>query len=262
MTKNILLILSPLVWNWPLSANDLSASPLFDGSDTSLSGDGEYLATDDPNYIYPTIATTRLPRGSGGGCVRSGPFANTTLSFQRFNQGLAFQIAFQNGSIPTDALEYRPHCFARDLNVGVSQSLNQSAVSALLNAPDIETYSAVLNGVGSNPNASTAGLAGGSHNAGHYSLGPDMFDFFASPQDPAFFLHHAMVDLTYTEWQKKDPCTREKALTGTKTFLDTPPSENVTLADVMDFGKFGTRVVGSSMKVGAEGYCYRYEYEN
>jgi tyrosinase len=32
------------------------------------------------------------------------------------------------------------------------------------------------------------------HAAGHFSIGGDGGDVFSSPNDPAFFLHHAMVD--------------------------------------------------------------------
>ena len=34
----------------------------------------------------------------------------------------------------------------------------------------------------------------GMHAAGHFSIGGDGGDVFSSPNDPAFFLHHAMVD--------------------------------------------------------------------
>lgn len=56
-------------WNWALWADDLAGSPLFDGSDTSLSGDGEYV-----DYGGYVIGGADLPHGTGGGCVTSGPF--------------------------------------------------------------------------------------------------------------------------------------------------------------------------------------------
>ena len=55
-------------WNWPLWAANLSASPIFDGSASSLGGDGEY----DAHAEMPIVRGVKLPRGSGGGCVRTG----------------------------------------------------------------------------------------------------------------------------------------------------------------------------------------------
>jgi len=63
-------------WNWAnTAATGMEKSSMLDGSDYSMSGNGEYLAG--PGEIV--IANTgppeiRLPRGSGGGCVKSGPF--------------------------------------------------------------------------------------------------------------------------------------------------------------------------------------------
>lgn len=57
-------------WNWFEYTDDLRASTLFDGSETSLSGDGGYFehngSLSGANNIY-------LPSGNGGGCVMSGP---------------------------------------------------------------------------------------------------------------------------------------------------------------------------------------------
>jgi tyrosinase len=58
-------------WNWALWCSNLAKSPLFDGSDSSLSGDGVFDNSSGP-YIVGGGAT--LPHGTGGGCVTSGPF--------------------------------------------------------------------------------------------------------------------------------------------------------------------------------------------
>lgn len=58
-------------WNWALWANNLAGSPLFDGSDTSLSGDG---VPDNSSCPYVVGGGATLPCGTGGGCVKSGPF--------------------------------------------------------------------------------------------------------------------------------------------------------------------------------------------
>jgi tyrosinase len=58
-------------WNWFKYQDDLAASPLFDGSDTSLGGDGELFAH---NGSLVAAGKVWLPSGKGGGCVKSGPF--------------------------------------------------------------------------------------------------------------------------------------------------------------------------------------------
>lgn len=58
-------------WNWFSYQDDLSKSPVFDGSATSMGGDGYYVkhngSTGGGGRIY-------LPSGNGGGCIKSGPF--------------------------------------------------------------------------------------------------------------------------------------------------------------------------------------------
>lgn len=58
-------------WNWFSYQDDLSKSPVFDGSATSMGGDGYYVkhngSTGGGGRIY-------LPSGNGRGCIKSGPF--------------------------------------------------------------------------------------------------------------------------------------------------------------------------------------------
>lgn len=61
--------------NWALLAEDPKSSPVFDGSSTSLSGDGEYVPG--RNYTcfpFDNPCLMKLQPGTGGGCVKSGPF--------------------------------------------------------------------------------------------------------------------------------------------------------------------------------------------
>lgn len=59
-------------WNWFTNANDIYKSPVFDGSDTSMSGDGDYF---EHNGALGGASLIKIPSGNGGGCVSSGPFA-------------------------------------------------------------------------------------------------------------------------------------------------------------------------------------------
>jgi tyrosinase len=64
-------------WNWFKYQTDLNLSPVFDGSDTSLGGDGEFVAH---NGSVVGAGQVWLPSGAGGGCVSSGPFVNFTVN--------------------------------------------------------------------------------------------------------------------------------------------------------------------------------------
>ena len=69
-------------WNWALTAESgLENSTMLDGSQYSMSGNGEYI----PGQGEIVLAGTgppeiRIPSGSGGGCIKSGPFKNMSKS--------------------------------------------------------------------------------------------------------------------------------------------------------------------------------------
>jgi tyrosinase len=61
--------------NWSKWAKDPLASPLFDGSKTSISGDGEYVAGRGSWCIPSEMrCMVTLHSANGGGCIKSGPF--------------------------------------------------------------------------------------------------------------------------------------------------------------------------------------------
>jgi tyrosinase len=62
-------------YNWGWWADNPKKSPFFDGSDTSMSGDGEYVPGR-KSVCFPSteMCYIQLQPGSGGGCVTSGPF--------------------------------------------------------------------------------------------------------------------------------------------------------------------------------------------
>ena len=39
----------------------------------------------------------------------------------------------------------------------------------------------------------------GTHAGGHYPIGSQMADFFASPADPVFWLHHGIIDRVWAD---------------------------------------------------------------
>ena len=70
-------------WEWSTFASNPTASPVFDGSDISMSGNGEKVPHDTFSYIIPRSPniTLTFPPQDGGGCLVDGPFANLTVAF-------------------------------------------------------------------------------------------------------------------------------------------------------------------------------------
>lgn len=101
-----------------------------------------------------------------------------------------------------------------------------------------------------------------SHPGGHMAIGQSMNDQFSSPSDPAFYLHHGLVDNIWAQWQLQDPENRTHALSGTVTTLNNPPSQDATLDFVTQFGYLDTpKKLGDIMDTQGGSYCYRYEYQ-
>jgi len=73
-------------WNWFRHTDNEHANPVFDGSDTSLGGDGEFVAH---NGSLAGARLISLPSGQGGGCIKSGPFKNAMANIGPFSPGMA-----------------------------------------------------------------------------------------------------------------------------------------------------------------------------
>src|SRR5438034_10944936 len=65
-------------WDWTLSADDPRLSPVFDGSETSMGGNGEPILHG-ATLLSAFGKQCMLPPGTGGGCVTSGPFSDLTV---------------------------------------------------------------------------------------------------------------------------------------------------------------------------------------
>jgi tyrosinase len=232
-------------WDWPKWDNDLAASPLFDCSESSLSGDGEY----NPGEQSIQGGSQTLPPGTGGGCVRCGPFKDMELHLGPFSRNLA-----STTEIPAPGFDYNPRCFNRSLNNFVSSNYNnETIVDRLLSSTDIIDFQTVMDHWPPRPDGVL-----GPHGGGHFSLGATLQDLFASPQDPAFMLHHAMIDRLWSIWQNKDAKNRN-AINGTNAILNPPTGKLVTLDMEMEFGVLDRpRTIGEAMDPTKDGYCYSY----
>ena len=188
-------------WDWTTHSNDISSSPLFDGSEYSLGGNGIYVPHEFVNGTVPGVPEPQYvarPPGTGGGCVTDGPFANITLNIAP---------VFPYGSPNSTGYEYQPHCLQRDFLQPLSDNfLTKEKVDSLLSAPTIAEFRKILDD--------------GTHFAGHSTVGGDMSDIFTSPQDPAFYFHHAQIDRLWTIWQAADPASRTYAVSDTVTYAN------------------------------------------
>lgn len=241
-------------WDWPRSAEvGLENYPVFDGSMTSMSGNGEHIPNEGTVVIGGNgLPPILIPPGTGGGCVTSGPFVNYTV-----NLGPASLTLPGNKSVAvSNPLDYNPRCLKRDLTTAVTQTYaNATAVvSLILGNDDVWDFEMTMQGI---PGSGNIGVHGG----GHYSMGGDPGrDLFVSPGDPAFWHHHGMIDRVYWIWQMLDRKNRLHAVSGTGTFMNEPPSANTTLDTVIDLGyAAGNPIpVGDLMSTTDGPFCYVY----
>ncbi|KAK1479530.1 hypothetical protein CCUS01_04659 [Colletotrichum cuscutae] len=168
-------------WDWPKYASAPELSPIFNGDPYSLGGNGEYISHDGP-VIEPPVgiggSSIQLPAGVGGGFVTTGPFANMSV-----NLG------------PVGGLGYNPRGLKRDVGPAMNQRYaNYTTVLNLLLKPNISEYRLLSEGVPYTPEI-------GPHGGMHYAISGDPgADLFTSPGDPAFWVHHGMMDRMWTFW--------------------------------------------------------------
>ncbi|KZV91002.1 Di-copper centre-containing protein [Exidia glandulosa HHB12029] len=243
-------------WDWVKNAKNITASPLFDGSAFSLSGQGLPLPPDQKALEPPCFGgDITCPKGPGGGCVTDGPFKNFRIGF-----GYIGVEAAQNPQpgLPPTIFNYVPRCFSRDLNQFIATNFQtQANLDNVLAASTLADFQQRID------NISGDGFPG-LHPSGHRLLGPTGGDYFSSPMDPAFYLHHSMIDKVWSDWQAKgsgdDRIFGNNALSGTLTTLNIPPSANATLESIINWGPLeGPSTIRSMMAIGRGDLCYRYE---
>ncbi|KAK8040095.1 hypothetical protein PG993_008506 [Apiospora rasikravindrae] len=178
-------------WNWFECPDDLTDSSVFDGSDSSMGGDGEYF-----EHNGTLVANNHfLPSGKGGGCVMSGPFVNRTVHLGPFQPGM-------EGLSPVmkSLQDHNPRCLRRDLSVAPAAAFTHQNLHNLITGDASRTIDAFQSELQSSSRGTFS-----MHNAAHYSLGGDATCVASSYNDPASYLHHAMVDRLYWIWQALHP---------------------------------------------------------
>jgi hypothetical protein len=103
-------------WDWPKYAHAPQDSPIFDGSDTSLGGNGEFIEHEGPVIQSPDGQTSlQLPPGVGSGNVTTGPFANMTINLGPVG-GLN-----DTAPGPDGGLGYNPRSLKRDVGPALNE---------------------------------------------------------------------------------------------------------------------------------------------
>ena len=234
-------------WNWAADAGNIQNSEIFNGDEFSMGGNGEYIAGRKDVYLY--AMNINLKPGTGGGCVQSGPFSDFVTNLGPVSS------PFENVK---GHFDHNRRCLTRDFNNDISNTYNtyQQITELVLNMIYVEDFQELMQGYGNHNNA--IGIHGGGHWMGG---GPSQLeDFHSSPNDPIFFLHHAMIDQIWTVWQNLDIWGRQNIISGTSTLANDPPSDPMQLSDKIPFGFVADdQTFGDIMDTFAGPYCYRYE---
>ncbi|KAI9036132.1 tyrosinase family protein [Aspergillus affinis] len=240
-------------WDWGADVNSMEQSPVFDGSETSMSGNGAAIPNQPDVKLYlgdnPAID---LPPGSGGGCITSGPFKD----YQLHLGPAALSLPGGNTTAAADPLAYNPRCLKRSLTTEILQRYNTypKIVDLILGNDAVWDFQMTMQGI---PGSGSIGVHGG----GHYSMGGDPGrDVYVSPGDVAFWHHHGMIDRVWWIWQNLDLSRRRNDISGTGTFMNNPPSPNTTLDTVIDIGHAngGPIAMRDLMSTTAGPFCYVY----
>ena len=185
-----------------MHSSNLSASPIFDGSDTSLGGNGQYKPHGTIGGILPGVPEPQYyyrPPGTGGGCVTDGPWDD--------NFTVTLGPIFLNNSVIKSESEWyssHPRCLTRDFFQPLADlQLTIARVETLLKTPSLSAFRALLD----------AHI----HFGGHSSVGGDLADVFAGVNDPVFFLHHAQIDRLWALWQNQVSNPLERIYTASHT---------------------------------------------
>jgi tyrosinase len=158
----------------------------------------------------------------------------------------------------SDGLGYNPRCLRRDINKHAAAVTTANYTYDLITSnSDVYWFQTVMEG-------QFAQGKWGVHAGGHYTISGDPAgDFFVSPGDPAFWLHHAMIDRVWWIWQLQDLDRRLAEVSMTRTMNNMPPSPNGTLDDPSGLGVLApdvpVRELMSTMGGLGGKFCYIYE---
>jgi tyrosinase len=152
--------------------------------------------------------------------------------------------------------DYNPRCLRRDLSSYVATRWltmdNLANITLGIASANIRMFQDELQGQFQDGNM-------GLHSGGHHTIGGYAGDLYASPVDPAFFLHHTMLDRVWWMWQALHPLEASK-VAGTITMRNTPPSRDGTVEDIIDLVNLGVPPIKIKevMNTMNDNLCYIY----
>ncbi|KAK8016566.1 hypothetical protein PG993_014755 [Apiospora rasikravindrae] len=166
-------------WNWARWTTDIETSPLFDGSDLSMSGNGEKIA-------HQGLGA---PTGNGGGCVQTGPFKNMTVNLGPLSPAIS---PAPKANPRRDGFGHNPRCLRRDISNQLSSKYltAQSIVNLITQSPGVARFQNTMQALNN------------VHTSGHFTIAGDPAgDFYTSPGDPALLspCTHGILDETDRE---------------------------------------------------------------
>ncbi|KAL7273540.1 hypothetical protein RUND412_003605 [Rhizina undulata] len=164
-------------WDVPRDSAALSlpSSPIWD-PETGFGGDGEYI----PGLINPV--DPKIPPGTGGGCIKDGPFKNWTL-----------HLGLNTTLIRDD------HCLRRNMNPTVASVwMTRDQEKNILRQTNFWDMDLQLEGY---PSWELLKI----HGAGHNLQGGAATDIWTSTSEPLFYLLHTYLDRMWWLWQNANP---------------------------------------------------------
>jgi tyrosinase len=243
-------------WDAPRFSDDQTRSKVFDGSETSLGGNGRYQPDDHGPYLVVVPGLAREVSavfslgngtgGTGGGCVEDGPFAEG-----KYEISLGPVDKPYVDEANKFGLQPNRRCLRRNFDPVSGSYLSWENATKVLSSPDIDTFRPLL--------------SANFHKDTHGFIGRDGVDLFTPPNEPAFFLLHALIDRFWAIWQGQDRAHREYLLSGNRTFNGVPletapeaPMTNNTLDDVLWLRPGYEPLVRDGMSSSANGRCFIY----
>src|SRR3569833_209427 len=150
-----------------------------------------------------------------------------------------------------DGMGNNSRCLRRDMTNSLAQHAGQPEnIEALITgSPDLQTFQLFLEGV---------------HGVGHFTIAGDPGgDFRNSPGDPAFWVHHGMIDRVWAIWQSQDIENRTMVEAGTSR-NGASGFGNITmqsLDETIDLGVVATKVyqIRDLVSTVDGPFCYTYE---
>ncbi|KAG9230340.1 hypothetical protein BJ875DRAFT_158608 [Amylocarpus encephaloides] len=223
---------------------DPENSPIFDGSDTSLGGNGKKVSHK---------ATFVGPAQNGGGCVETGPFANMTIRLGPISP-MADPAPPRNPK--SDGFGLNTRCLRRDIGPYLPTRATTTAqmVSLITSSKTVGSFQDTLQGGGG------FGGAGGIHAGAHFTIGSDPAgDFYTSPNDPGFWLLHGQIDRLWTIWQSQDLPNRIQVIAGGTSMMGGGVAQKLT--DTLDISPAASMVIAIKDLVSVTDgpFCYVYE---